>query len=151
MWRRVALFLLVPATTRWVERQERRILRFGRPLSARELEDAALVGVREPDRVRLLPVRSIPSFRSRWLRAAARWMIGRNTIGLTARYGIFLRFDRQEDRSLLLHELAHTAQYEQLGGIRPFLRQYLREWLEVGYPSGALEVEATATADRLCS
>ncbi len=74
--------------------------------------------------------------------------VSANTIGLTARYGIFLREDYRHDRSLLRHELAHTAQYERLGGIRPFLRQYLGEWLEVGYPSGALEVEASAVADR---
>jgi hypothetical protein len=39
----------------------------------------------------------------------------------------------------------HTAQYERLGGIEPFLRQYLRECLTIGYPEAPLEQEAIAT------
>ncbi|MDQ6809318.1 MAG: hypothetical protein M3Z64_07825 [Verrucomicrobiota bacterium] len=150
MWRRAALFLLAPAAAAWVARQEHRILREGERLSPSELDDAVRIGIRHPERIRVLTVSSIPPFRARWLRRCATGMpfVSANTIGLTARYGIFLREDYRHDRSLLRHELAHTAQYERLGGIRPFLRQYLGEWLEVGYPSGALEVEASAVADR---
>jgi len=144
MWRRVALFLLVAPATAWIARQERRILRDGRPLSPAELADADLVGVRKKNRVRLLYVASVPPLH-RFIRA-----LSPHAIGLTARYGIFLRADYRHDRALLLHELAHTAQYERLGGIRPFLRQYLHEWLEFGYPAGALELEASNAADRLC-
>ena len=43
---------------------------------------------------------------------------------------------------LVVHELAHTAQYERLGGFKPFLKAYLEEWLTVGYPNGPLEQEA---------
>lgn len=145
MWRSVALRLLEPVATAWIARQERRILRDGEPLSPAQTADARVVGVRRPDLVRILAVPSIPPF---WSRSG---FFAANTVGLTARYGIWLREDYRHDRGLLLHELAHTAQYERLGGIRPFLRQYLREWLEVGYPAGALEAEAAATAERLCA
>ncbi len=60
-------------------------------------------------------------------------------------YGIYLRADQVGRRDLLLHELAHTAQYERLG-FRPFLRAYLYECLMAGYPLGALETEAREVA-----
>lgn len=145
MWRGVALRLLEPAAAAWIARQERRILREGEPLSRAQLADAALAGVLRPELVRISVMPLIPPFWSR-LR-----LVGSNTIGLSARYGIWLREDYRHDRRLLLHELAHTSQYERVGGIRPFLRQYLREWLAVGYPAGALETEAAAKAERLCA
>jgi hypothetical protein len=51
---------------------------------------------------------------------------------------------------LLLHELAHVAQYERLG-MRRFLRQYLHECLTEGYPLGELEAEARDVTDRLAA
>ena len=49
----------------------------------------------------------------------------------------------------IAHELAHTEQYERLGGIEPFLRQYLSECLTIGYPAAPMEQEAIAAARRL--
>ena len=40
---------------------------------------------------------------------------------MTLRYGIFIQTDHWGDRRLLLHELAHVAQYERFGGFRRFL------------------------------
>ncbi len=71
------------------------------------------------------------------------------TRGLALRYGIFVRADCWRERGLIAHELAHTAQYEQLGGIEPFLRQYLGECLSIGYPAAPMEQEAIAAAGRL--
>ena len=56
--------------------------------------------------------------------AAAIQFLTPATCGLTLRYGIFIRSDCWGDRNLVAHELAHTAQYERLGGIEPFLRKY---------------------------
>jgi hypothetical protein len=61
---------------------------------------------------------------------------------MALRYGIFIRSDCWQMRRLIAHECVHTAQYERLGGIGQFLGCYLRECLEVGYPSGPLEQEA---------
>lgn len=71
------------------------------------------------------------------------------TCGATFRYGIFIREDCWRNRALIAHELAHTAQYERLGGIEPFLRQYLGECLTVGYLNAPLEREASALATRV--
>jgi hypothetical protein len=115
------------------------------------LADATSLGVREPDRVRLLALDSVPTPTDLTLKTAvaAIQFLTPSTRGLTLRYGIFVRNDCWGDRRLIAHELVHTAQYERLGGIRPFLRQYLTECLTIGYPAGPLEQEAIATAGGL--
>lgn len=154
MGRRLALFLLpltFPLACVWVARQERRILAEGMPLDLSQLADARALGVAEPERVRLLCLPRVPLPGGR----LARWIglltgtLSTEASGLTARYGIFLRTQDCLDRRLLAHELTHTRQYERLGGIRPFLRQYLHECLTFGYYEAPMEGEATAAAAAL--
>jgi hypothetical protein len=61
---------LLPLAAEWAAEQEQRILREGVLLSQPELADARAAGVREPERVRLLKVESIPSPAHPMLRAA---------------------------------------------------------------------------------
>jgi len=70
--------------------------------------------------------------------------------GLALDYGIFIRADHWRDRQLIAHELAHTAQYQRLGGILPFLQNYLGQCAILGYEQAPLELEAIAAADRIC-
>jgi hypothetical protein len=142
---------LIPLAARWAEALETRILRDGVPLSEEELIDARALGVREPARVRLLCLASVPTPDDVALRAAAAAVqfLTPATRGLALRYGIFVRADCWRDRGLIAHELAHTEQYERLGGIEPFLRQYLGECLAIGYPAAPMEQEAIAAAGRL--
>ena len=117
----------------------------------RELSDALKVGVKDPERVRLLQVEIIPSPTHPILQAA--YQVGKLVPtaprGLTVYYGIFVRADYWRDRRLIVHELVHTAQYERLGGIEPFLRQYLAECATVGYGKSPMEGEATSVAARI--
>lgn len=142
---------LLPLAAKWVTEVEKRILREGVPLSEQGLADARAVGVREPERVRLLalPCVPIPTDLTLKTAVAAIQFLTPATRGLALRYGIFARSDCWGERRLVAHELVHTAQYERLGGIRPFLRQYLSECLTIGYPAGPMEQEAIATAGRL--
>ncbi len=142
---------LLPLATKWAAAVETRILREGVPLSEQGLADARSLGVRKPERVRLLALDSVPTPTDLTLRTAvaAIQFLTPATRGLALRYGIFVRSDCWGERRLIAHELVHTAQYERLGGIRPFLRQYLSECLTVGYPAGSMEQEAIATASRL--
>jgi hypothetical protein len=143
--------LLLPRATEWAAEQEQRILREGVPLSDMEASDAREVGVKNPDRVRLLQVDAIPEPTDPMLKAAcaAANFVPASPRGLTIGHGVFVRSDYWGNRALLLHELAHTAQYERLGGIEPFLRQYLSECATVGYTNSAMESEAAATAARI--
>jgi hypothetical protein len=143
--------MLLPLAVKWVATVEKRILRDGVPLSEQETADARAIGVRVPERVRLLALGQVPAPRNLTLRtaAAAIRFLTPETRGLAFRYGIFVRGDCWGERALVAHELAHTAQYERLGGIRPFLKQYLLECLTIGYPAAPLEQEAVVAASRL--
>lgn len=142
---------LFPLAVEWATAQERRILEQGVALTPEEAEDASAVGIRDPGRVRLLPVAVIPRPDHPRLQAAcdAIHFLTAATRGLTLGYGIFVRKDCWRDRELVAHELVHTAQYERLGGIKSFLEQYLTQCLTVGYENSPLEREAVSTAGRL--
>jgi len=144
--------MLLPLACAWAEEQERSILRSGVALSPAQTSDAVKAGVAKPEQVRLLRVTRIPMPEHPALRAAAEatQLISPNTIGLTLRYGIFVRSDFWSDRQLVVHELVHTSQYERLGGVQQFLQQYLHECITIGYPAAPMEQEAVTTAARLC-
>ena len=90
----------------------------------------------------------VPLPSNRFTRAVARLTGSLSTapIGLAAGRGIYVRAGHERSRPLLAHELVHTAQYSRLGGIRPFLRQYLEECLLHGYIGAPLEIEAIERA-----
>jgi hypothetical protein len=144
--------MLLPLATAWATEQEQEILRDGVSLSAEKIADARAIGVHEPNRVRFLQVETIPRPTQPQLRAAcdAINFLTPATRGLTLGYGIFIRSSCWGERLLVVHELAHVAQYERLGGILPFLRRYLFECLTVGYSAAPLELEAIAVTARVC-
>jgi len=63
-----------------------------------------------------------------------------------------LQSDSWGERRLVVHELAHAAQYERLGGFQAFLEQYLSECITLpGYPFGPLEREANRIERETCA
>jgi hypothetical protein len=146
------LKLILPLACLWVKRQEFLILRAGVPLSSALIVAARNIGIEFPERVRLQKVTEVPPLHP-FVRLGARKMgfYSNSTCGMSLRYGIFIRSDNWNTRSLVIHELAHTHQYERLGGVRPFLRQYLYECLvSPGYPFGPLEQEAKKIEEEIC-
>jgi len=141
---------LLPLAAEWAVDQEARIQREGVQLSEVEMADARKIGVREPERIRLLRVEEIPVPTHPQLRAGANAIhfLSPETRGVTLRYGILLRWDCWRDREIIAHELAHTLQYERFGGIEPFLRQYLHECLTIGYANSPMELEAEELSER---
>jgi len=144
--------MLLPLACEWAAAQEQRILATGEALSDAMLGDARLVGVAIPERIRLLYVPEIPIPDDPTLCAAVEetQFLSPLTRGLTLRYGIFIRTDCRSDRTMVIHELGHTAQYEHLGGFEPFLRRYLFECLTIGYPEAPMEQEVIALTERIC-
>jgi hypothetical protein len=142
---------LLPLAASWAAAEEERILQDGLPLSPASLRDARALGVRLPERVRWQKVETIPRPVEEVLKLAcdAIQFLGPETQGLTLGHGIFIRADRANDRDLVAHELVHVVQYERMGGIRPFLEQYLMECLTVGYGESPLEQEAILRSARL--
>ena len=142
---------LLPLAAGWAAEEEQRVLHEGVPLSEQEMTDAKAIGVRRPGRIRLLRVEAVPMPTDPQLRAAAETIhfLSPETRGLTLQYGILLRWDCWRERPLIAHELVHAAQYERLGGIRPFLRQYLVECLTIGYANAPMELEAAEVAGQV--
>ena len=142
----------LPLATAWVLEQERFILENGVPLTDDQLADAKLVGVARPERVRLFRVEQIPLPQGPELEEmkAAMKLTTPALPGLALRYGIYLRASHWGQRRFVVHELAHTAQYERLDGVRPFLECYLYECLAIGFTSAPMEQEAIAITQRIC-
>jgi len=142
---------LLPLACAWAAKQEAVILRHGERLTPDQIEDARMAGVVRPQHVRLLPVPSIPIPEHSGLQAAveAAGLISPQTTGLSFRYGIFIRSDCWGDRRLVIRELAHTAEYERLGGIRPFLESHLFECLTRGCAGAPMERAAVEMQHRL--
>lgn len=146
------LAVLFPLLYKWAEDQEQFILQNGMMLDDDQIMDAVDAGVRHPDRVRLLKVIKIPGPTNPELLQAIRnsGLISASTIGLTLRYGIFIRADYWGNRKLTVHELAHTMQYERFGSLEAFLQQYLHECFTYGYPLAPLELEAVKVQKEVC-
>jgi hypothetical protein len=146
------LKMLLPMACEWTEEQEGIITRRGVPLSTVQIADALEIGVEHPEKVRLLKVARIPFPTRRDLCSPAdvTRLMSPLAAGLTVRYGIFIRADCWDDRRVVCHELCHTAQYERLGGLQQFLKQYLYECFTIGYPEAPMEQEAVAVTAKLC-
>ncbi len=136
--------LLLPVAVKWVEWEERKILTKGVSLSSEELMDASRMGVAHPEKIRLMRVDRIPILNSMLMRLLSRLIpeISPNTVGLSLRYGIYIRSKYWGNRHLIAHECVHTGQYERHGGIDGFLRAYFTECIELGYPDAPMEQEA---------
>lgn len=128
--------IILPLAHQWVESKEKEILASGDPLSNDLKEFAYKIGIKHPERVRVLVCEAIG-------------LIPRNLAGLTLNYGIFLRKDCASQLIIYKHELVHVLQYEQLGGTKRFLNKYINEVLNFGYPNAPMEVEARSIAATL--
>jgi len=128
----------------WVRRQEKIILKTGVPLTIELMRIALQMGVRFPERVRILEVEEVPPlFGVLRFFAKRLGLITSQMHGMSLRYGIYIRADCWGKDRLIIHELVHTWQYERFGGVSPFLKAYLHECIVTpGYPHGALEQEA---------
>ena len=143
---------ILPLAVEWAEAKEKVILEHGTTLSSQYMEDAISVGVKYPERVRIHEVPQVPIPKHPILRAAAEatQLISPATIGISLRYGIFIHNNFSKDRYIIVHELVHTMQCERFGGLYPFLKKYLSECIEIGYPEAPLEQEAVRIASEVC-
>lgn len=142
---------LLPLAVDWAKEQESYISQNGIFLSNGQIKDARLIPVKHPEKVRLLKVNAIPLPDNPFLRTAAKstGLITFKTIGLTLRYGIFIRSDYWNHKKVIMHELVHVSQYERLGSIFNFLQKYLQECIEIGYPQAPMEQEAINKAKKI--
>lgn len=141
------LDLMVTLLGNWYKDWDDHILRHGSPLDETQTQDALCVGVKSPERVRILRVPNIPmpDYPLLYSKLVEPRVITPDANGLTVGYGIFIRSDASIARYWVAHELAHVAQIER-GGSHAVLRQYMSELLTLGYDGSSLEKEAHSTA-----
>jgi hypothetical protein len=144
--------VLLPIAYIWAEKQELLIMQEGTPLTESQLADARRAGVAQPEKIRVVCVETLPQPENEdFLFIAKRiGLFTPDSVGLAVGYGICLRHGSWDNRLVLVHQCVHVAQYEKLGGIRPFLNRYLRECIEPGYPFGRLEQEANLVSKDIC-
>jgi len=129
----------------WAASVERRVLERGIALEPELIDFARRLGIDSTDELRFEITPRIP------LPVPGPLVRGLQRLGLPLfePAGMALGraiLARQPDPAMLRHELVHCLQYQRLGGIRPFLRQYLFECLHHGYHAAPLEIEARQRA-----
>lgn len=134
----------VQAVSQWAEQTEKEILKQGRALNSEEISLARLAGVNYPENIRIVAVEKIPTPSDPLLQnlAAAGGMNHPDNAGQTLRYGILMRADAISDQGLLLHEFTHVRQFEEKGGLKPFIADYVEQVMRYGYDKCPLETEA---------
>jgi hypothetical protein len=144
---------LLPLAVQWAEAKEKVALKCGTALVPQFMQDAESVGVRYPERVRIYKVFQIPIPKHPILKSAAEatQLISPATIGMSLGYGIFIHSNFSNDRHTIVHELVHTMQCEKLGGLYQFLKKYLWECIQIGYPQAPMEQEAVRLAQKICN
>ncbi len=137
------LLELLPKAIAWAEAQSRIILEQGMPLPAPGISDARIVGVANPELIRVALVPSLPLPDDEDLRAFAMQtgLLGPELHGMTLGHGIFVVHGHVTGQ-LLSHEYRHVYQYERAGSIAAFLADYLQQIGSVGYLDAPLEIDA---------
>lgn len=134
---------VAPGALTWLLAQEATLSKQGRPLTADEIELARRMGVRRPEKVRVVVLASFPLPNEPRLAQEVRTLgLGSDDAGgFGMGYVVLLKPRLQSERWLLAHELVHVAQRERLGA-QAFVRRYLLELRTVGYRRSPLEMEA---------
>jgi hypothetical protein len=132
-----------PVVLSWYQQSEQKLLTQGRLLSKDEQAIALHLGVKHPERVRVLVLKQFPLPEDAQLQQEAkRYGLGTDWEGgRTMGYAILLKPQVAEDQNILAHELIHVRQIERMG-TAGFIKRYLLELEVLGYARSPLELEA---------
>jgi hypothetical protein len=138
--------LIAPRVVRWAELQAGQALKAGVALTPAQVALARRVGVKAPERVRIVVVDEIPLPDEPALKEASA-QVGLSqswAAGLTLGHAVIVRRGFEADARLLSHEFRHVAQYEAKGGIPAFLGEHLQHLVRFGYDDSPFERDARA-------
>jgi hypothetical protein len=143
-----ALPSIVAKVSIWAEMEQAAALQKGVPLDAGDLADARRAGVSHPEKIRQVVVDQLPEIEDPEIHFLAEKMglYFKAIPGQSFGYGVLLARPFAEDRYARVHLYVHVAQFERMGGIEPFLKAYLHECVDPGFPFGPLEREAVLVA-----
>ena len=134
---------LLPRAIAWCRATERRLLPQGRSLTADETRFARRIGIRSPERVRVIVRGAFPMPTDPDLVAAASHygFGGPSEGGRTIGHAILVKPVYADNVTVISHELVHVAQIDRMG-LDAFIERYLREVISTGYWQAPLEREA---------
>lgn len=144
--------LILPQYIDWAGDTEVAGLQLGEPLSAAQLALAAEIGIKQPEKVRLVYVDAVPfPYHNPMLKLVgeATGFIGEGIINNAQVFGysIYVRKDYQLDTPKLAHELVHVLQIER-ASLEQVITQHFADLLKYGYDNAPLELEAYAANKR---
>ena len=134
---------LLPIAISWAQEVAADVQAVGLHLNENSLAVARLVGVHNPEKIRVKIVAQRPTPETLMLREAATQagLLWPRMAGLTLGYSILIRQDQNSLR-LLSHECRHVHQFESIGSIADFLPIYLQQIVSGGYENAPLEIDA---------
>lgn len=138
---------LLPQYISWAITTDQEGIKIGIPLDQEELLLAKEIGVKFPEKVRVIYVDEVPyPYENEQLKkmGLSLGFIGDSIINEAQVFGysIYVRKDLKFTFSKLAHELVHVMQIERTGSFSLYSLQYLTDLAEYGYSKAPLEVEA---------
>ncbi|MGC9462076.1 hypothetical protein [Vibrio genomosp. F10] len=138
----------LPLSMKYVEKNEQIALLQGEPLSPQFIEVAHRIGIKHPEKVRVIYADTLPLPENESLLFQMQ-RLGLDSpyfIGATFGYGIWIANQAKGDKLLLSHELVHVKQAETVG-LEAFTKDYLLQLSIFGYAEAPIELEAYSNAE----
>ncbi|KZN30522.1 hypothetical protein N480_06075 [Pseudoalteromonas luteoviolacea S2607] len=143
---KVISLTLLPQYIEWAHTIESQGLEVGTGLSKRELALAKEIGIKHPEKVKIVYVEEVPfpyeNFALKTL-GEALGFIGEGIVNNAQVFGytIYVRNGFDLNKPKFAHELVHVLQMERMG-MHNVVTQHFSNLAEYGYNSAPLEVEA---------
>ncbi len=138
---------LLPQYISWAIATDQEGMKIGIPLDEKEILLAEKIGVKFPEKVRVIYVDEVPyPYENEHLKqmGLSLGFIGDGIINEAQAFGysIYVRKDLNFTYSKLAHELVHVMQIERTGSFSVYSLQYLTDLAKYGYSKAPLEIEA---------
>ncbi|KXX71151.1 hypothetical protein [Flammeovirga sp. SJP92] len=145
-YKQIISAVLIPQYIEWAYETDKKGLEIGVPLNDKELLLASDIGIKHPDKVRLVYVDQVPFPRENFALKTlgeALGFIGEGIINNAQAFGysIYIRNGYELTRPKLAHELVHVLQVER-SSLEIIITQYFSDLEKYGYDNAPLEVEA---------
>lgn len=139
-------FTFVNPYAEWAEKIDTEGLQVGHPLDQKHLDIAKEIGIKNPEKIRLVYVDEVPFPRENSLLkfiGETAGLIGDGIVNNAQVFGysIYIRKGFQMDTPKLAHELVHVLQVER-ASFKDVLSGHLLGVLEHGYEDSPIEAEA---------
>lgn len=146
-YERIIASVLLPQYINWAYETDRKGLEMGTPLNEKELLLAAEIGIKHPEKVRIVYVDEVPfPYENVALKVfgEAVGLVGEGIINNAQVFGysIYARKGFVLNRPKLAHELVHVLQVER-ASLDRVVTQHFFDMAEYGYDNAPLEVEAS--------